>query len=155
MHARLVGALSLYTGDRDVAHELAQDTLVRVCRDWAKVRSMANRDAWALRVAMNLANSHYRRRAAEGRASQRLQHRASGAEDHDWAAGVALRDALKALPPRQRAVLIMRFYADMPFADIADAMKTGESTVKSLARRGLERLRRDQSVAGVEEVSLA
>lgn len=154
MHPRLVGAISLYTNDRDVAQELAQDALVRVCRDWSAVSKLSNREAWALRVGMNLANSLYRRKAAEKRARAKLEARPTASRDSDWAAGVALRTALATLPARQRAVLIMRFYADMPFADIAALMNTGESTVKSLARRGLERLRKDPNVPGIEGVTL-
>ena len=126
---------------------------MRVCRDWRAVAKVANREAWAIRVAMNLANSHYRRRAAEKRARDRLTATVGpSTKDHDWAAGVAVREALAELPSRQRAVLIMRFYADLPFAEIADALGTGESTVKSLARRGLQRLRDDPRVPGVEGV---
>lgn len=116
---------------------------------------MANREAWALRVAMNLANSHYRRRAAEKRARERLAAvppRSSG--DRDWAAGVAVRQALAELPARQRTVLILRFYADLSFAEIGDAIGAGESTAKSLARRGLQRLRNDPRVPGVEGVPI-
>ncbi len=152
VHPRLVGALSLYTNDRDVAQEIAQDCLVRICRDWRKVKQMSNREGWALRVAMNLANSLYRRKAAERRARQKLQARSrlSATSQHDWTEGLALRRALRALPSRQRAVLIMRFYADMPFMDVARAMQIPESTAKSLARRGLERLRTDPSVPSLK-----
>lgn len=128
---------------------------MRVCRDWSQVRRLEHREAWALRVAINLASSHYRRRRAERRAKERLEARPTGPHDSDWGAGVAMRKALATLPARQRAVLIMRFYADLPFAEIAEAMNVGESTAKSLARRGLERLRKDPAVPGIEEVTLA
>ncbi|MDQ4125469.1 MAG: hypothetical protein M3134_07710, partial [Actinomycetota bacterium] len=74
-HGRIVGLLSLYCGDAAVAEELAQDALARVCRDWRKVRRMDYPEAWASRVAINLANSHFRRRAAEKRARERLAAR--------------------------------------------------------------------------------
>ena len=152
VHPRLVGALSLYTNDRDVAQEIAQDCLVRICRDWRKVQQMSSPEGWALRIAMNLANSLYRRKAAERRARQKIQARPHlNTSQQDWTDGVALRSALGALPARQRAVLIMRFYADMPFMDIARAMEIPESTAKSLARRGLDRLRTDPSVPSLKE----
>ena len=153
VHPRLVGALSLYTNDREVAQEIAQDCLVRICRDWRKVRKMSNPEGWALRIAMNLANSLYRRKAAERRARQKIQARPdlTGIGQQDWADGLALRSALRALPPRQRAVLIMRFYADLTFIEIARAMEIPESTAKSLARRGLDRLRSDPSVPSLKE----
>ena len=59
-YRRLVGALSLYCRDRHVAEELAQDTLVRLIRDWSQVRRLDSPSAWAHRVAINLANSHLR-----------------------------------------------------------------------------------------------
>ena len=65
---RLVGALSLSTGDRHVAEELAQEALVRVCERWNEVQVMESPMGWAHRVGFNLASSHYRRREAERRA---------------------------------------------------------------------------------------
>ncbi|HZP15125.1 MAG TPA: sigma factor, partial [Nocardioides sp.] len=64
---RLVGALSLMTGDRHVAEELAQEALVRVCERWDEVRAMESPLGWTHRVAFNLASSHFRRRSAERR----------------------------------------------------------------------------------------
>lgn len=63
-HPRLVGTLGLYTGDADLAEELAQDALLRACRDWDRVRTFAAPGAWVHRVAINLANSAFRSRAA-------------------------------------------------------------------------------------------
>src|SRR4051812_32240 len=71
-YPRLVGTLSLYCGNAESAEELAQEALARVCRDWAKVRKMNAPGAWAHRVAMNLAASHFRRRAATKRVIDRL-----------------------------------------------------------------------------------
>jgi DNA-directed RNA polymerase specialized sigma24 family protein len=50
---RLVGSMSLYLGRRDVAEDLAQETLVRACGRWAEVRSAGSPSAWAHRVAFN------------------------------------------------------------------------------------------------------
>jgi DNA-directed RNA polymerase specialized sigma24 family protein len=58
---RLVGSLSLYTGDADLAEELAQEAVARVCRHWRRVRTMDAPAAWLHRVARNLAHSHFRR----------------------------------------------------------------------------------------------
>src|SRR5260370_4149659 len=64
---RLVGSLALYTGDRDLGEELAQETLSRVFEHWAEVRDADSPRAWAHRVGLNLAKSHYRLRVALGR----------------------------------------------------------------------------------------
>jgi RNA polymerase sigma factor (sigma-70 family) len=155
MHPRLVGALSLYTGDRDVAQEIAQETLVRLCRDWHKVHKVEHLEGWLHRSAINLASSFYRRRAAERRARQRLQAtRALPELQHRSEDSIALREALLQIPKRQRTVLILRFYADMSFREIATAIQTPEPTVKSLARRGLQRLRQTPGIETLKEASL-
>src|SRR5687767_8387960 len=66
-HGRLVGTLSIYCGDAYLAEELAQETLARVCKHWDKVRELESPGGWAHRVAMNLANSSFRSRAARRR----------------------------------------------------------------------------------------
>ena len=63
----LTGFLSLYCGDGLLAEELSQEVMIRVCRDWTKVRSMENPRAWCRRVGINVANSRFRRTVAERR----------------------------------------------------------------------------------------
>jgi DNA-directed RNA polymerase specialized sigma24 family protein len=66
---RLVGLLALRVGDRQVAQQLAEDTLVQLCLRWPDVRDPA---AWLTRTALNLSSSWFRRRYAEQRAYRRL-----------------------------------------------------------------------------------
>jgi RNA polymerase sigma-70 factor, ECF subfamily len=63
-YGRLVGTLTLYTSDPDLAAELAQEALARACRHWRRVRDMDEPGAWLYRVALNLANSTFARRRA-------------------------------------------------------------------------------------------
>jgi RNA polymerase sigma-70 factor (sigma-E family) len=140
VYPQLVGALTLYCGQRHVAEELAQETLVRVWDRWPKVRDMASPQGWAHRVAINLANSWYRRQAAERRATARLQRERPAAEP-DRAAELALRAAVAALPPRQRAVLVLRFFADLPVEETAALLHCAPGTVKSLTNKAVTRLR--------------
>ncbi len=146
-HPRLVGALSLYCGDRAVAEELAQDALSRACRDWRRVRRLGAPGAWTHRVAINLANSYFRRAAAEARAKRRLRderrtYRESGV---DPAAAMTIRTAVASLPRRQRTALILRYYVDMSVRDVAAAMECPEGTVKTLTSKAITSLR--QSLA--------
>jgi RNA polymerase sigma factor (sigma-70 family) len=140
---RLVGALALTTADGELARELAQETLARVSRDWEKVVRMDAPGAWAHRVAMNLANSHFRRRAAERRALNRLTRQTERVVvDHvDGADVLAVRAALDALTERQRAVLVARYYLDWSVRDTSQALGFPEGTVKTLTRQALQALR--------------
>lgn len=139
---RLVGTLTLYCGDQDVAEELTQEALTRICRDWERVRTMASPEAWTHRVAINLAHSHYRRRAAGWRARRRAQARAgAGQALPDTADAVAVRDALQALPARHRTVLVLRYYADLSIAELATALDISESAAKSRSHRATNALR--------------
>lgn len=74
-HPRLVASLALYTGARDLAVELSQEALARACRDWAHVSTLDAPGAWAHRVAINLVNSHFRRRKFERAALARAAAR--------------------------------------------------------------------------------
>ena len=151
-HGRLVGMLSLYCGDADVASELAQDALACVCRDWRKVSRMDAPGAWAHRVAINLANSYYRRKAAERRASQKAEARAQASYvDPDGAARVAVRRAVAALPRRQRTALVLRYYLDLSVREAAAVMECPEGTVKTLTHKAITSLRRDAGLVDLSE----
>jgi RNA polymerase sigma-70 factor (sigma-E family) len=140
-HRRLVGLLALYVGDRAVAEELAQDTLVRVCEQWPKVRQMSSPTGWTSRVAMNLASSRWRRLSAERRATIRHGAPADRSDDVDTAATLAVRASVAALPPRQKQALVLRYYADLSLAEVAGAMGCPVGTVKSLLSRATTTLR--------------
>lgn len=139
-HGRLVGALHVYTGDRDLAYELAQEALARACRDWAKVSRMEAPGAWAHRVAMNLAHSFFRRRGAERRARARLTRERRPA-DADPVDAVALRGAIARLPRRQRQAVVLRYFTQLSVAEAATAMGCRPGTVRALTSQGLEALR--------------
>lgn len=141
-HPRLVGALTLYCGDRAVAEELAQDALVRCRERWSRVAAADRPGAYAHRVAINLANSRFRRRSAERRALRRAAAGAEGVhEDPCGAEELAVRRAVSALPARQREVIVRRFFLDEDVATVAAAMGLATSSVRSATTRGLGTLR--------------
>lgn len=140
-HARLVGALSLYCGDASVAEELAQEALERACERWDQVRSMDSPGAWVHRVALNLVHSRFRRRAAERRAHARSMATAHHHEDEDVASSVALRREVSALPERQKAVIVLRYYLGFDVAQTAGLLGLTPAAVKASTHRAVSRLR--------------
>ncbi|MGH9209187.1 MAG: RNA polymerase sigma factor [Acidimicrobiales bacterium] len=152
-YPRLVGMLALYLGDRATAEDLAQETLVRLHQHWPRIRTMPSVRAWVSTVAFNLARSWWRRRYAEQRANRR--HAATGSQPTEGtesgetpsAAGpehadvVAVRAAIAALPPRQRAALVLRYYAELSVSETAAALGCATGTVKSLTHSAINTLR--------------
>jgi RNA polymerase sigma-70 factor (sigma-E family) len=136
----------LMTGNARDAEDLVQETFLRVARRWRRVRSMDHPAAYARRILINLVlrNAvHRSRRDAE------LAICGAGIEVADDAAARALhavddisefRWALAQLPARQRAVLVMRYWADLPVAEVADALGCSAPTVTSTASRAAARL---------------
>jgi RNA polymerase sigma-70 factor (ECF subfamily) len=135
-YPKLVGALHLYCGDRHVAEEMAQEALLRACRDWPRIRRLGSPGGYTRRIAVNLATSHFRRRQAERRATERLAARDTGEPaTADPADGLAVRQALLRLPPKQRMAVVLRFYLDLPVAEVAAATGVPLGTAKSLLSR--------------------
>lgn len=134
----LVGALWLYCGDRWVAEEIAQEALARVARDWPKVAQMAAPMGWAHRVAFNLAHSHFRRARIGRRVTARhaRQERPEAVATEVIPEALVVREAVRALPPRQRQAVVLFYFADMPVAEVARVMGAAENTVKSWLSRG-------------------
>lgn len=142
-YPKLVGLLGLWCGDRQVAEELAQETLARVWQRWPRVKTLDNPHAWTQRVALNLARSHVRRRFAEKRARDRsLDPRPERNEPSDIATSTSLKAAISSLSKRKRSALILHYYLDLPFKDVAEIMEIPESTAKSLGRRAVQDLRK-------------
>jgi RNA polymerase sigma factor (sigma-70 family) len=143
----LVGALGLYCGRRDVAEDIAQDALLQVCRHWDQVRTMESPAAWTFTVAFNLARSRFRRVGRQWRALTRLGGvQEPVARPADTTTTVAVRQAIAGLPPRQRMVIVLRFYVDLSVKQAADAMGCAEGTVKALTAQAIAGLR----AAGLE-----
>jgi RNA polymerase sigma-70 factor (sigma-E family) len=149
---RLVALLTLHCGDRHIAEELAQETLAKVCLRWRSVQQMSSPEAWMFRVALNLANSYWRRLAAERKAKARLGGEDTHHPEPDPTDAIAVRQALARLPKRQRSVLVLRFYADLSVKEVAETMDMPEGTVKTLTRRALTRLRDDMNPVELKEV---
>lgn len=138
---RLVGALTLYCGDVLLAEEVAQEALLAACRDWSRLQRMRAPGAWAHRVAMNIVNSAIRRRYAERRALRRHGPDRDRYELPDVASAVRVREAVRKLPDDQRAVVVLRFYADLSAAEVGEVMGRTSEAVRALTHRAVVALR--------------
>jgi RNA polymerase sigma-70 factor (sigma-E family) len=150
-YGRLRGLGYLLTSDWGEAEELAQDALVRTYRAWGRVRRHDRPSAYARKVLVNRHRSLLRRAKVEAR------HLASRRTDEAYEAeagpdGLVLWSAVRQLPPRQRAVLVLRYHEDLPEADVARLLGLPLGTVKSLAHRGLARLRGELGTPAMEPV---
>ena len=125
----------LLTRDRAVAEELVQDAFVKVHRQWA--RGIEHPNAYLRTAVVNTCRSWGRRASRE----RDHRHRHLSAVETTPFVADELGDALDRLPDRQRAAIVLRFYEDLPEAEIAAAIGCRPSTVRTLVRRGLATLR--------------
>jgi RNA polymerase sigma-70 factor (sigma-E family) len=134
----------LLTGDWAQAEDLAQEALVRVYWRWSLVRRQAHPEAYARKVLVNRHRSLLRRLRLEARHAHQTRAEAPGlARREDL---LAVQAAIRRLPARQRAVLVLRYHEDLTERDVARLLRIPVGTVKSSANRALTRLRRDLRV---------
>jgi RNA polymerase sigma-70 factor (sigma-E family) len=142
-HALLRSAY-LLTGDQHLAEDLVQEALARTHRAWGRLERAGNAEAYARKVMYHAQVSVWRRRRVAESFPGELPDR-PGNHDGDPAEAAAqrvtLRRALLALSPKQRAVIVLRYFEDHTEAEAAQLLGVTTSTVKTQCARGLERLR--------------
>jgi RNA polymerase sigma-70 factor (sigma-E family) len=131
----------LLTGDPHVAQDLAQDAFTRVAGRLLHLRRPEAFGPYLRRTVVNLARTHFRRERAERRAFVRTGTGEPRARDPEVADRETLRHALRDLPERQRVAVVLRFYEDMTYDQIAEAMRCRPGTVGSLLTRAMQTLR--------------
>lgn len=129
----------LLTGDRHAAEDLLQEVLEQLYVRWPRIRGAP--DAYARRALVNRSTNRWRWRGR--RPETALAHHDVPEPDHsdDVVVRDAVLAALRALPPRQRAAVVLRYLEDLPIAEVAAALDCSEGTVKSNTSKGLEHLR--------------
>ena len=127
----------LLTGHAQDAEDLVQTTLVKVVPQWRRIRD--NPEPYVRRVLVNENVSRWRRRRWREESTDDVPEGLAHAPDH--AELLAVRSALATLAPRQRAVIVLRYYEGLSEAEIAATLGIAPGTVKSQARDGLARLR--------------
>ena len=126
------------TGNPHDAGDLVQETLERVGLRWATVSRNGNPDAYVRRAMVNARTSRWRRRRSETLVAEIPE---TGVRTRDRFDDEPLWQALRELPARQRAVIVLRYYEDLSEAEIAFTMGISAGTVKSQASRAMATLR--------------
>jgi RNA polymerase sigma factor (sigma-70 family) len=151
-------------GDRAAAEDVVHDAFCGLCRRWSDLTDPAKAPAYLRSSVLNGCRSVLRRRSrnpaigdglsgdglsADGLGGEGSIGAGSRGEGHGADAPLlasedrrVVLEALRRLPDRQREVLVLRYYLELPDAEIARAMGIGESTVRSSAHRGLAALER-------------
>jgi RNA polymerase sigma-70 factor (sigma-E family) len=138
--AALSRAAYLLTGDHQAAEDLVQDTYVVLVRRWKKSGTV-DPEAYVRRILYSRFVDGWRRRRLLELPWPSPPDAAGGDEEGTATDRLTLRDALVRLTPRQRAVLVLRFYEDLTESQTALALGISPNTVKSQTRVALQRLR--------------
>jgi RNA polymerase sigma-70 factor (sigma-E family) len=150
---RLLRTAALLAGSRVDGEDLLQSALERLLRNWRRIDG--DPESYVRRTLYNLAADGWRRQ----RVWQRKAALFEPAPPVDPATAVDLRDAvvqvLAQLPPRQRAVLVLRYFEQLSEAETAETLGCSVGTVKSATFRGLARLREITATADSTEAATA
>jgi RNA polymerase sigma-70 factor (sigma-E family) len=131
----------LLTGDAALAEDLVQTALLQALRHWDRIENREGIEAYVRKIMINKQRALWRRRAGHEILRGELldtsvADKTGHVDDHD-----VLQRALRQLPARQRAVVILRFYEDLSEAEAATVLGCSVGTVKSQTSRGLAKLR--------------
>jgi RNA polymerase sigma-70 factor (sigma-E family) len=139
--AALSRAAYLLTGDRHAAEDLVQETYVVMVRQWRRIDS-SNPEPYVRRIMYSRFVDGWRRRHLAEVPTATPSEVGDPVDESGRAVDrLTLGDALLRLTPRQRAVLVLRFFEDLTEAQAAAALGVSTSTVKSQTRVALQRLR--------------
>jgi len=141
---RLRRTAYLLCGDWHLADDLTSTVLVKLLRHWKRASEMEHLDAYTRRMLMSAWLDERRRPWRRESFTDRLPDRPAAGADTDQRLDVI--SLLARLPPRRRAVLVLRYFCDLSVEETAQALGCSEGTVKSHAARALESLR-----AGLKE----
>jgi RNA polymerase sigma factor (sigma-70 family) len=128
---------------RDAADDCFQETFLAAMGAYPRLRSNSNPRAWIMTIAHNKATDHHRgrqRRAIPVEDVPEVAHHDPPPRDDD-----ATWDRVRALPPKQRAAVTLRYAGDLSHAEVAAALGCSEEAARRSAHEGLKRLRHEMS----------
>jgi RNA polymerase sigma-70 factor (sigma-E family) len=144
---RLLRFATLLAGEANAGEDLLQEVLEKVYRRWVKVGQADNPEAYIRQALVNSAKRHWSRR----RDGERLVAAAPDLQSSGGHGEVLVRhtllQALAGLSRQQRAVIVLRYFADQSEAEVARLLGCSVGNVKAHASRGIERLRSEPELA--------
>lgn len=122
-------------GDASMAEEIVMESLLKTFTGWGRLRDPERADAYLRRSVVNLCRSKIRRKAIESRVNATIHHR-DQRKAPDWdperhETSRLVWSAVVALPERQRACVVLRYFEDLPESEIAEILECSVGTVKS------------------------
>ena len=149
MHARWPAMVRLaygLTGDQGHAEDVAQAAFARAYASWPRVSRSGDPDAYVRQIVINENRNRFRKHRVTERLTDSPPESGAcgvGRRDRDYDERSALIAALQRLGPRQRAVIVLRYWMDLTEHETAAALNCSVGTVKSQASRALATLRQD------------
>lgn len=131
----------LLTGERATAEDLVQTAFAKLYLSWDKVHDHGSLDAYVRRIVINEHNSLWRRAWKRSERSSDTLPETPVDDQYDDGTGDQLWQLVQTLPPKQRAVVVLRYYEGLSEAEIAMTLGISPGTVKSQASRALAGLR--------------
>jgi RNA polymerase sigma-70 factor (sigma-E family) len=144
MHARWPTIVRLaygLTGDQGHAEDVAQAAFARAYASWPRVSRTGNPDAYLRQIVVNENRNRFRKNRVPERLTGSLPEHGGADATREYDERSALIAALQRLGPRQRAVIVLRYWMDLTEAEAAAALNCSVGTVKSQASRALATLR--------------
>ena len=142
----LLRSAYLLTGDQHLAEDLVQEALARTHRSWHRLHESGNAEAYARRIMYHMQVSVWRRRkVAEvlpGDVPEPARRPVRIDDTDAITRRLTVERALRSLSPRQRAVVVLRYFEDRSEVEAADLLGVSVGTIKVQTARALERLRK-------------
>ena len=136
----LIRVAYLLAGDQHAAEDLLQTALTKTAAHWGRIHTAP--EAYVRQVMYREQVSSWRRRARRGEATMAdVPDRAAAAPDISAETRLSLQQALRALPPGKRAVLVLRYFEDLPEAQVASILGCSVGTVRSQTYKALTQLK--------------
>lgn len=151
--AALMRLAHVLTGDQHAAEDLLQSALVRAAARWGRIHTAP--EAYVRKIMYREQVSGWRRRARRPETPMAQLPEVPGfGPDSSAEARVVLQAALRALPARKRAVLVLRYLEDLPESQVAELLGCSVGTVRSQTYKALAQVRSELAAAGVTDMEV-